>query len=513
MGEIYANASMVRVWLGEEYGLESRALDAMVTVDKVFEDLFIHRGISPQRLDSVQTNFINHPSIVDLDWESLSQLLSRAWFERVWVVQEVVNAKAITVHVGGLNVGWDWFAAIVSALRQFRVDVPLIQCPGVKSTSLMNMLRQDKIEFGREPQFTLLKLLGETREIKSTLPVDKIYGILSLVNNPQAVDVDYGQKAEEIFRKLAIDSLFHEDGVDILYQCVLSSTTAVLDLPSWVPDWTRKVDTEPFSTRGLWAQASKDRQLQARISEDGRILHVRGMIVDTIQVIEEMRDIPSRKPYISKLTEPRIETSNPDVKADFLDPEMQNKMGTEAFRKNGKAWTTNLLKMCFPDGEKDARKQEDLWRTFMCNRTRDNEIPGQECAEGFEIVMEAMTTGVTPRSVIDAWVAAGKEANTESGNASDATRLRAAANAVFGGFARWGYNRRFFISQSGRFGWGVDGVNVGDEVMVPAGGRYPLVIRSASLGQHMIVGDCYLHGVMEGEALDGGYEDKDIQIC
>ena len=54
----------------------------------------------------------------------------------------------------------------------------------------------------------------------------------------------------------------------------------------------------------------------------------------------------------------------------------------------------------------------------------------------------------------------------------------------------------------GRFGWAVDGVEVGDVVVVLRGCDFPLTLRSdGEEAGYRILGDCYLDGVMEGQAV------------
>ncbi|KAF2261551.1 hypothetical protein CC78DRAFT_546547 [Lojkania enalia] len=513
MGKIYANASAVRIWLGEEYGLERQAFHALSVIDKVFEDLLVQQGIPPSQLGAIQHAFINHEAIQDLDWEALGGLLSRAWFERVWVIQEISNAITATIHVGEYSESWEWFSVIVEAMRQFRVDVRLLQCPGVKSVCLMRQLsRQGDFPAGALGRYTLLKLLEETREVNSTLPVDKIYGILTLVQDPESVEVDYGLDAPEVFKKIAVKCLTEDKNLDILYQCVHSTSPPTLELPSWVPDWTRNGYTEPFSTRGLEANASGARDMQFKFSNDGKILHLKGLLVDKVHTVEKLRAIPSTPAKHPKITENQIETANPDVKADFRDPKLQHEKVLGAFKRNAQEWSQNMMEICFPGKCEDVKTLDDLWRAFMCNRTRDNQKPQDNYADGFKVFIKALTNGVTPNSILRD-EAAGTEGNNTDGVTTNTKALRDAVEKISGGFGRWAYNRRFFKSESGRFGWTVDSVQDGDEVAIPFGGRYPLLIRSVGDGRHVIVGDCFLHGVMEGEALDENYREQEFQIC
>jgi hypothetical protein len=45
----------------------------------------------------------------DAIWEHIRHLLERGWFRRVWVIQEAVLARNLTLYCGGFNMRWDFF--------------------------------------------------------------------------------------------------------------------------------------------------------------------------------------------------------------------------------------------------------------------------------------------------------------------------------------------------------------------------------------------------------------------
>jgi len=62
-------------------------------------------------------------------------------------------------------------------------------------------------------------------------------------------------------------------------------------------------------------------------------------------------------------------------------------------------------------------------------------------------------------------------------------------------------NRRLFTTQGGQIGLGLgpQASQEGDVVCVLAGSRMPMVLRPAATG-FRVVGPCYMHGIMQGEA-------------
>jgi hypothetical protein len=76
--------------------------------------------------------------------------------------------------------------------------------------------------------------------------------------------------------------------------------------------------------------------------------------------------------------------------------------------------------------------------------------------------------------------------------------------------------RTFFLTGEGYMGLGPHSMSVDDLVYLLIGGKTPFILRSANdrtvgrLGTklcHQLIGDCYVHGIMHGEAMED-YERK-----
>lgn len=85
--------------------------------------------------------------------------------------------------------------------------------------------------------FKLIKLLEGFRRLSATDPRDKIYAALGLAtdasNRPQ---MNYGLSPASVFETFAADLIRKGDGISVLHAA--TSHSQVMDLPSWVPDWT-----------------------------------------------------------------------------------------------------------------------------------------------------------------------------------------------------------------------------------------------------------------------------------
>jgi hypothetical protein len=76
-------------------------------------------------------------------------------------------------------------------------------------------------------------------------------------------------------------------------------------------------------------------------------------------------------------------------------------------------------------------------------------------------------------------------------------------------------NNAFFITKSGYLGIGPPDTQLGDQVWIFHGGKVPFVMRSAteygdSYGHDklLLVGDAYVHGIMDGEAARQEHETR-----
>jgi len=149
-------------------------------------------------------------------------------------------------------------------------------------------------------------------------------------------------------------------------------------------------------------------------------------------------------------------------------------------------------------------------------------VPEPDCAVGFDVCISSFCGKVAGELILRARLDHqiehhGLEPWDVDAHYEDERRLY---EIVAGANSKWCYNRRFFRSAQGRFGWGLDGIRQGDVVAVLYGAQHGLVLREVvgdadgEKRRYRIVGDCYLHGVMEGEAFedDSGYQDAEFVL-
>jgi hypothetical protein len=67
--------------------------------------------------------------------------------------------------------------------------------------------------------------------------------------------------------------------------------------------------------------------------------------------------------------------------------------------------------------------------------------------------------------------------------------------------SQFSIERIYFASETGYLGWVPCHAQEGDQICAFYGSRYPFVIRECAEG-FQLIGACYMHGIMEGEAID-----------
>lgn len=141
MAAVYSRAESVCVWLGEaspDSNLALNFISRIVNLDD-FDRLVADRR-TPQ------------------EWAALSSLMRRAWFSRRWVVQEIALAARATLYCGDAYVDWAEFADAVSLFEAVESESHTIS----KSIMMSDL-------FNHIPDFLgEIKFLGATRLVDAT---------------------------------------------------------------------------------------------------------------------------------------------------------------------------------------------------------------------------------------------------------------------------------------------------------------------------------------------------------
>ena len=141
MADVYSKAQSVCVWLGE------------ATLDSDLALNFISRIVNLDDFDRLVAD-----RRTPQEWAALSSLMRMPWFSRRWVVQEIALAARATLYCGDAYVDWSDFADAVSLFEAVESESHMIS----KSIMMSDL-------FDHMPDFLgEIKFLGATRLVDAT---------------------------------------------------------------------------------------------------------------------------------------------------------------------------------------------------------------------------------------------------------------------------------------------------------------------------------------------------------
>jgi hypothetical protein len=184
MSEIYRSAQSVLVWLGPADLNSDHAID-LVNI--------------PDRRSEVYKHFAGSIS-VDAQ-EALVNLLSREYWFRTWIIQELLLGKKFEIvcgskHISGLAA--ENFCRELGTIRRENMS----RLTNVLSTRGLGLLNQRSRRLKKAP---LLDLVVQNRASLCSDPHDKIYAMLGLASDcttERTIPVDYSTPLEELFGKV-----------------------------------------------------------------------------------------------------------------------------------------------------------------------------------------------------------------------------------------------------------------------------------------------------------------------
>lgn len=406
---------------------------------------------------------------------------------------------------------WKFFASIIGSIRHYDIDSQLWsrgECYGSSTVGTIEELRS--IVPDQRP--TLPNLLRKTRAYKSTLPVDKFFGLLNIVSDAveSGMRVDYDCDPSQLYLHFAVKHMQRRNSLDLLHDCWFSQRASPVQLPSWVPNWTQPLWHYTVSSLDLPFIAAGESEPNFHFDVDPRIIHIRGRVVDTVAEVEKVRSIPRSK-------EPRDFHGDKDKAPWRSRPgetpwyKREGKSFWECFSENyveegrhsRKAWVTNAMAIAFPGKVCTPAQFENLWRTFVWDLTPDQLRAPSYYGESFSDWVVSITSSnaeMQQHAETKKMASMSLDFREEVGETHPITEMMTRVMQFSRANSRC-YNRRFYRSENGRFGWGVDSIEAGDKVCIFNGASAPFILRPIEGGSYILIGDTYIHGLMYGEGM------------
>jgi ankyrin repeat protein len=215
MAMIYKKAEQVFVWLGPATELTDAFFDCMSEVEKeavnhVCRDWKVSdkRWLSMWKtaMSTMDRQQMISGSSYQQCW-GLQELLTRAWFDRVWIIQEVANARIARVSCGAKSV-----SARIFALSPVLLDVR----PSPHCQAILDVMPGPTRNYSWWTQsHDLHTLLVKFRGSRASDPRDKIFALLGVSSDgstPDAPQLDYDQSETEVIQNTITFLLNLRDG-------------------------------------------------------------------------------------------------------------------------------------------------------------------------------------------------------------------------------------------------------------------------------------------------------------
>lgn len=513
MKTIYQQSERTIIWLPIDDGTASYASglvsDLWSLLEKRKQDCTTRTIITAT--DSAYDDQLPRYNVVK--WNALKRLLDSPWFERCWIIQEVTLSKRSPRMLCGRQVmSWSHFAAVIYWLRYH--ECPLYMWRRALFVTRINAIggKDFVSRSDRAPQ-DLQALFYLTRSVRATDPRDRIFALLGLAQETNSSDQwpvelipDYGKPVSELYVEVARYCLRRSGSLSILQyfheNTGYEQETHGKQWPSWVPRW--------------------DNSVEARIS---------------IGTSSRLR-IPGGW---RKLKEPIFNASNghPIVIDDKTPPSTLRLLGVSI------SSATNCLPIVlsdevFEDANRALVSTEHLPRLLLemlgtCGQCLPK-LSTSELHTAFLMTTTASAaedwseTSHEPLQHFRAFLrmALARPYKPRDAQPCVQTALRATLNIstlmplvtlhldcpkgpdplhYTKKLVRMA-SRRLFITKRGQLGLGPPSMAPGDQVVVLFGGELPFVIRPLENGTWHFIGECYIYGIMRGEALQGDGADE-----
>jgi hypothetical protein len=512
MGEIYSSAESVLVYLGS---LSLHSLWALEYLECLAEESS-RFGIDPPTgdfrvwLGSPRLEGHEGNAVTILEASVLAHVeafYDRPWFSRLWVVQEAILANKLILYCGPCQMKWSTFELATTLL------VASFDAVGGFPESLKSVFRawklielRNKYQIGLSEKYTEIEqylsltiIANEMKSQECSDDRDRVYGFMALSGARKTMVPDYTKTTAQVYSEFAVK----HGGCDMLFDAGLARRHPISPferlrvnpesqkifakpsyLPSWVPDLRKRSIEEWRPIFEDVYQTSSSSQGSAFLSPDcPQMYFIHGIRFDYIEswiglVGEDFKPTQNATSFFTMVSV--LEGFYRALVSDFT------------VYPNGDEWSH-----AWPLALATAVRRDSA---HPLGRYMGDALEMTD--EGLEILWESYedlvidTDGEISKAIEDL--------ETENIPSDFGDSLSGAAQHT------WHYHcylaeiisRHMIIKTTqGYVGLAPRGVQKGDAIAVFGGPKSPFIIRSVFGDESvsLILGPCYLHGLMNGE--------------
>ncbi|KAL9118904.1 MAG: hypothetical protein Q9187_004543 [Circinaria calcarea] len=456
---IYNRATQVVPWLGDASKYTRLAFDLINTIVSnttcTNGDLRADPGAIWDNRAMANMGLPHFPSP---QWQALAKLFERPYFQRVWVVQELAVASSAIARCGALTIPWDRIEYVARLLVSTGWIGSLKNVYGIKTRpAFVRTISNCRLSFHElqgGPGIPLSLLLCSGRRFQATDPRDKIIALMGLANNAgpdksSSIVPDYSKSIVDLYRDITGHLITGERSLTLLSSVEDVQDRQIRELPSWVPDYSvwQRVSMLGLPIGQRTFSAAGETHASTRWSEGSPFLAVDGFHQDEVQSVslESLKD------------------------RDFM--------------RIVRQW----LNMAEPLMSRGTISKDAFWRTLIGNNGGYMYPAPEQYGDHFASYLSIAALPKT--DYLEALFI------KQAGDSNEANPLLYQASLAY-----VAPNRKFFTTTKGFIGLGPRSMRPGDSVCIFSGGRVPFVLREDG-DQHRLIGESYIHGLMEGQAI------------
>ncbi|MCJ1249510.1 hypothetical protein MMC30_006735 [Trapelia coarctata] len=449
------------------------------------------------------------------DWMALAGVLTaRAYWKRLWIVQEVVYSRSATIVCGRRSIPWDIIQILQARFlgHERHTDFPdASECVSqvtdlVAPIDSLKWARQEHHEFWATKRNTLAFATYAFEDKLCKDPREKIFALLNLVVPESEMVADYTKTVSEVYLEATKIIILESSNLDVL--CTShdpeyrnsSRTDRRLDeiVPTWVPDWSSPPSSESMlRSNGLAPRYGAATRKIEILEQDllpsihPGVLSLVGVIYDTIVQTSEIANEETIWWLIIYIW--------PPLHAEIF--------GLDILR-------------ALPYGHTNESMLDAYWRTLIretihynpTSRSRLGRLDIEQYREAFLLLCRffGYDDDVTAEAIKE-------RAALDSASRKKLEDLKFSIETSVKGWS-------FCITEKGYFALVEGPVETGDRICVVDGACVPLVLRYAgdtfqgklapadTAGFYTRVGTVHVHGIMDGEIgmqVDGGVVKKE----
>ena len=466
MGDIFQKADKVIVWLGPEQDQSMLALSQMDFLASKIAIDWQSQTMQPVSTEHSEAHWADKNVALPYDWTTWNAmycLLTRSWFERLWIWQEIrLRTREADLLCGTHNISWQQFRKAIFCLT-VKAEVPDI------GVGLHERVRHIFGLCNTNASARLEALISQTRYCRCSDPRDRIFAILGLVDKTEAdihIEPDYTHSVGKVYKDVAVEYIQKRKSLEILRYCGMRDKKSGLtkwipkwavptelqdwQMPSWVPDWS--LPTAGMDLPNVYATGTTFAEPNCDGSET---LEVIGVALGTVTNLEPIL--------------PAEATRNIEETLGVME---------------------KLAPTYFEDHEYIAGGSlaDAFLRTVCCNRFDDNYLPPLSVLPNFQHAKEAFIVHI-----------AGKDSLLPMPPA-----LKIYLAYIDGHIV----SRSLLRLKEGYIGLAPDETQVGDQVYLIVGSGAPIILRPKTNEEWQVVGRCYVHGVEDGRVFLGDLPER-----